>query len=79
MLHERTMSLGQRLRSQSALKVRAFQNRVRFITQSCIVGFEKKCLAEMFITSSRQDNMSYARSLSLGQRSRSQSAFVVCA
>ena len=36
----RTISLGQRLRSQSVLTVCAFQNRVRPITWSCMVGFE---------------------------------------
>ena len=42
------MSLGQRSRSQPALKVCAFQIHVRPITSSCIVGFENY-FAEMII------------------------------
>ena len=44
----RTMSLGQRSRTQLALKVCAFQIHVRPITSSCIVGF-KNYFAEMII------------------------------
>ena len=43
------MSLGQRSRSQPALKFRAFQIHVRPITSSCIVGFENY-LAEMIMS-----------------------------
>ena len=45
----RTMTLSQMSRSQSALKVLGFSNRVRPITSSCIVGFEQY-LADMIIT-----------------------------
>ena len=69
------MSLGQRSRSQSALKVCAFQNCVQPITSSCMVGF-KNYLAEMIITT-RQYVL--CQDISLGQRSRSQPALKVCA
>ena len=46
------MSLGQRSRSQSALKICAFQIHVRPITSSCIVGFENY-FAEMIIVTRR--------------------------
>ena len=51
----RTISLGQRSRSQSVLKFYALQNRVRPLTSSCMVGFENY-LAQMVITT-RQNVM----------------------
>ena len=69
------MSLYQRLRSQSALKVCAFQNRVQPITSSCIVGF-KNYWAQMFIMTRR---CVACENMLLGQRSRSQPALKVCA
>ena len=48
----RIMSLGQRSRSQSALKVCVFQINVRPITSSCTVGFDNY-LEEMTITKRR--------------------------
>ena len=67
------MSLGQRSRSQLALKVCAFKNRVQPITSSCMIGF-KNYLAEMII-------MAYVecKNIELGQISRSQPAPKVCA
>ena len=47
--HTRTMLLGQRSRSQLAVKVCMFQNHVRPISSSCMVGF-KNYLAQMIIT-----------------------------
>ena len=58
------MSLGQRSRSQSTLKVCEFQNRVQPITLSCMVGF-KNCLKEMFIMA-RQ--CVACKNMSLGQK-----------
>ena len=49
--------------------------RVRPITLLCILGFENN-LAHM---TSRQDNVSRTRTMSLGQRSMSQSALNFCA
>ena len=74
MLHVRTMSLGQRSRSQSALKVCAFQIGVQPITSSCMVGF-KNYLAEMFITIGLYV---LCNDMSLGQKLRSQLALKVC-
>ena len=61
------MSLGQRSRSQPALKVCAFQIHVRHLTLSCIVGF-KNYFAESIILTRR---CVACKTMSVGQRSRS--------
>ena len=63
------MSLGQRSRSQSELKLCAFQNCVQLIT-ACMVMF-KKYFAEIIITT-RQCVV--CKNMLLGQRSGSQLA-----
>ena len=52
MSHVRSMSLGQRSRSQLAFKVFAFYSGVLPITSSCMVGFQN-VLAEIIITTRR--------------------------
>ena len=71
----KTISLGQRSRSQSALTVCAIQNHVPPITSSCMVGFENY-LAEMIFTTKQY---AMCKNMLLGQRSRSQPAVKVCA
>ena len=71
----RSISLGQRSRLQSALKVCAFKNCVQPITSSYMVGF-KNYLAEMIIT--RRQYVA-CKNMLLGQRSRSQPALKLCA
>ena len=68
----KNMLLGQRSRSQPALKVCAFQIDVQLITSSCMVGCENY-LAEMIIMTRR---CVASRTMSLGERSRSQPALL---
>ena len=74
MPHIRSMSPGQRSRSQSALTICAFMNCVQPVTTSYTVGFQDY-LAEMITT---KRCVAY-KNLQLGQRSRSQPALKVCA
>ena len=65
--------VGQRSKSQSALKLCAFQNCVQAITSSCMLVF-KNYLVEMIMTI-----YVVCKNMLLGQRLRSQPALKVCA